>query len=59
MISELNPKQNTRIGFHYVKKKNYKEEAGDFKYKCEMSKKTNTTMLKLFPLGFILLPWTS
>lgn len=29
------------------------EEVGDSKYKFEMSKKTNTTMLKLFPLGFI------
>lgn len=34
------------------------EEAGDSKYKFEMSKKTNTTMLKLFPLEFILLLWT-
>lgn len=58
MISELNPKQNTGIGFHYVKKKNHRE-AGDSKYKFEMSEKTNTTMLKLFQLGFILLPWTS
>lgn len=59
MISELNPKQNTGISFHYVKKKNHKEEAGDAKYKSEMTKKTNTTVLELFPLGFISLPWTS
>lgn len=36
-----------------------KEEAGDSKYKFQMLKKTGTTMLKLFPLGFILLPQTS
>lgn len=37
-----------------------KEEAGDFKYKFQILKKTNMTMLKLFPLGFMVLPhWAS
>lgn len=35
------------------------EEVGDSKCIIEMSKKTNTTMLKSFPLAFTLLPWTS